>query len=139
MNIYIAQYAEVKYDKTICPISISPTVPEGWKGKSLDIFFPLPDLVTQFKENKILIGDYTRIYTKEILDRLNPKEVIDYLIDTYNPKDVVICCWGTKDTFCHRYLVANWLNNWITKNPEIYNLSLVRDYKFRDLADESQR
>jgi uncharacterized protein len=139
MNIYIAQYSEVKYDKTICPISISPDVPAGWNGQSLAVFFPPANLKSQFKSGNVSTVDYTNAYESMILNKLNQKDIIEQLFKLCSPKDVVICCWGTEDTFCHRYLVARWLNDWISVNPETYNLSLVRDYKFRNLANESQR
>lgn len=59
-----------------------------------------------FKKYKI-DGDenfYTEQFYKEVLSKLNPKDVLDELGD-----DAVLLCWESPEKFCHRHIVADWL------------------------------
>lgn len=49
---------------------------------------------------------YTEQYYKEVLSKLNAKDVFKKLGD-----DAVLLCWEAPNKFCHRHLVADWLNN----------------------------
>ena len=58
--------------------------------------------------------EYTRRYKEEILGKLDPKKVYDEEIAHYakiRGKDkVVLLCYENADKFCHRHIVADWLN-----------------------------
>lgn len=38
-----------------------------------------------------------------MLDKLNPEKVYNELGD-----DAILLCWEKSNTFCHRYIVAEW-------------------------------
>jgi len=43
-------------------------------------------------------------YYEEVLSKLDPKTVYDEL-----GEDAVIMCWESSEKFCHRHIVADWL------------------------------
>jgi len=47
---------------------------------------------------------YIKNYQKEVLDKLNPQQVYEEL-----GEDAVLLCWEKTGQFCHRHLVAKWL------------------------------
>lgn len=49
---------------------------------------------------------YTKQYYKEVLDKLDPKEIYDEI-----GEDSVLLCWEKPGSFCHRRIVAKWLED----------------------------
>ncbi len=47
--------------------------------------------------------EYTKQYTEQILSWLDPQKVYEEL------DDCVLLCWEKSGSFCHRRLVAEWL------------------------------
>lgn len=106
--IYTGNYDNCKSSSTI---SIS-----GDKGKSVnyqgDSFSPLAPRLSFWKEWHNNIGIltemenndfYIRQYYKLVLSTLNPKEVYKVL------KDKILLCYEEHLSFCHRHIVAAWL------------------------------
>jgi hypothetical protein len=56
---------------------------------------------------------YTKYYTTQILNKLDPQIVYDELVKFGNGLPVVICCEGEQQEslFCHRHLIAKWLES----------------------------
>lgn len=84
-------------------VSVSVTQPSGC---SFPVFYPLvpdSDLVWGYKNGKITEDEYKAVYFKQ-LESLNPKEIAQKL------DGKVLLCWEGKDKFCHRHLIAEWLN-----------------------------
>ena len=82
-----------------------------WNGKTYPQLFPSWDLITKAHEHTITEQEYKKIYYKEVLNKLDPKQV-------YNDLDnCILLCWETIDSiekgkaFCHRHMVAEWLQN----------------------------
>ena len=48
---------------------------------------------------------FTRLYRTQILDRLNAGQVLQEL----GSDDFVLLCWEPPGAFCHRLVVAAWL------------------------------
>ena len=53
---------------------------------------------------------YIEKYNDTILSKLNPHEVKSDLYNLANKRDVFILCYETPEKFCHRHIVADWLN-----------------------------
>ena len=49
---------------------------------------------------------YRQLYQEQVLSRLDPQQVYDDL-----GPDAVMLCWESPGKFCHRRLVAEWLEN----------------------------
>jgi hypothetical protein len=84
-------------------VCIAGKVPEGFPGRRYKQLAPKYYFFRKYK----LDGDaefYTQQYQAEVLDRLDPKEVLRDL-----GEDAVLLCYEKPGQFCHRRLVAKWL------------------------------
>ena len=91
----------------------------GDKGKSANFngnaytkLAPKRDFFVAWKYNTTLSEDennkyYMREFYKQVLADLNPIELLKEL--RYFGDDVVILCYEQNDEFCHRHLIAAWL------------------------------
>lgn len=130
--IYTSYFAAAKrLDKDVSPIAICRTVPKGYKGEQYIALAPSYDILREYKET----GDrenFTQRFYSEILDKLDPFEVIKHLNSLASPwvRDrtfemgeavafnplyhVALLCYEKSYDFCHRHLVAEWLrSHWI--------------------------
>jgi len=83
-------------------VAISRSVPKGWPGKRY------LKLAPQWDWLKLPEEQYLEKYSK-LLDGLNAQEVYNDLVEL-GGEDVVLLCWEGPTKFCHRHLVAEWLN-----------------------------
>ena len=85
-------------------VSIAGKCPTWYKGREYKKLAPNYWFFKKYKED----GDkefYTKQYKKEILDKLDPQQVYEEL-----GENAVLLCWE-KSGFCHRFLVARWLED----------------------------
>ena len=71
---------------------------------------PQEDLLWKFKNKQIDEFVFEVKYRKQ-LESLDKKIWVDALTkldEIYN--NVVLCCYEKKDDFCHRHILADWLN-----------------------------
>jgi hypothetical protein len=63
--------------------------------------------------NKVTESEYRRRYFGEILSQLDPNDVVAQLEELAAGAEPVLLCWEkpplTKDNWCHRRMVAEWL------------------------------
>jgi len=111
MKIYTSYYANLKnIPKDIIPISIAGKCPDFYKGLEYKKLAPKYWFFKQWKINHD--NDfYIENFNKEVLNSLTSKEVINDLMFLSEGKDVVLLCYEKPGDFCHRHLVANWLND----------------------------
>lgn len=84
-------------------VSIALSTPDWFQERRYEKLAPKPWFLAKYKED----GDveyYKEHYYKEVLSKLNAKEVYAEL-----GEDAVLLCWETPEEFCHRHLVAEWL------------------------------
>lgn len=118
MTSYFAKYKGNK----ACSIAI--TEPEGFKGVKCSQLMPPKSLLVWYKHNmeqiqyldkedtieefiqarKKIQNQYIESYHEEVLSKLDPASVAANL-DGY-----VLLCWEKSGSFCHRYVVSQWLN-----------------------------
>jgi hypothetical protein len=84
-------------------VSIAIYSPPYFKGPSFLDLAPKKDMFYEYKAGKFGKEEYTKRYYKDTLDLLDPKEVYDSL------KENVLLCWEDPGEFCHRRIVAEWL------------------------------
>lgn len=84
-------------------ISISRYPPKWYSGLQLQKLAPTGPML------KMKDAEYTLKF-KEILSKLNPNEVKAELESMGNGKPVAMLCFERPQDFCHRHLVAAWLN-----------------------------
>lgn len=81
-------------------VAISRGLPRGWRGR---VYRPLAPSWALVK-----ISDsqqFIKLYRAEVLDRLDARQVLHDL----GGDDVVLLCWEPPGAFCHRLVVAAWL------------------------------
>lgn len=116
--IYTSYFAKIdKLPFRYKPVSICAKAPYQYNGLAYRKLAPSYDILMNYKYNHNE-QEYTERFTQEILDKLNPDEVVNELlrivgnydsgIESY-PKIVLMCYEKPKD-FCHRHLVAEWLS-----------------------------
>lgn len=78
-------------------VSIALWPPRGWCGRRYKALAPRGKMMTLDE------ASYREAYQK-ILDGLDPQEVFEDL-----GEDAILLCWEAPGAFCHRRLVAEWL------------------------------
>ena len=109
---YTSYYANcVELDRAgIIPISIALHPPRGWYGLEYKKLAPTFDILLNYRHDHDETK-YTERYKSEILDNLDPHDVMKDLIHMAGKNhELALVCYEGSDSFCHRHLVANWLN-----------------------------
>lgn len=122
--IYTSYFAKLKsLPDNIIPISICGKAPDWYKGLQYKKLAPKYDFFMKWKENHD--NDYyIKCFNEQVLDRLNSEQVvkeldnlllnqtmaIDYNGDLKEVPRIALICYEKPSDFCHRHLVANWLN-----------------------------
>lgn len=86
-------------------VCIAAKPPRFYKGRCYPKLGPKPWFLKKYKKDKDE-EFYTEQYYKEVLDKLDPKEVYKEL-----GEDAVLICWEGSEKFCHRHIVAMWLSS----------------------------
>ena len=108
--IYTGYYSKIKEyaDSGLILLSISRTKPEFAKS-CIDIpqLFPSNKILWDYKKGKIDEMEYTSKY----LDQLNELGVdrIIKMIQIFGD-NVVLLCWESPEKFCHRHILADYIN-----------------------------
>ena len=108
--IYTGYYSKIKEyaDSGLILLSISRTKPEFAKS-CIDIpqLFPSDKILWDYKKGKIDEMEYTSKY----LDQLNELGVdrIIKMIQIFGD-NVVLLCWESPEKFCHRHILADYIN-----------------------------
>lgn len=128
MRIYTTYFANIKkLPDNIVPISIALKNPINWNGKCLKKLAPPWYILKQYMDDKDEQA-YTRQYKKVVLCQ-NQSHIVQQLaelacteekiikksdgmeiVKEWIDKDVALVCYEKPDDFCHRHLVADWLN-----------------------------
>ena len=117
--IYTSYFAKIKsLPEYIIPVSICAKVPTWYEGLQYKKLAPKYDFFMKWKENHDN-NYYIKCFNEQVLNELNVVTVIKDLINLM-PKDSIseyslnktIClvCYEKPSDFCHRHLVADWLN-----------------------------
>jgi len=85
-------------------VSISIKPAPGFTGATYPQLFPKWHFLKQYKSDKNE-EVYTNAFYKEVLDQLDPQQVYEDL------KYKTLLCWEDPGKFCHRRLVAKWIEN----------------------------
>ena len=109
--IYTGYYACLNeyIDAGLVPISIAGKAPKFYCGYEYKVLAPKYDFFIRWKQGEIDNFKYAELYNKEVLSKL---DAIDVCIDLYNMSNgnaVVLLCYEKPGDFCHRHIVADWL------------------------------
>ena len=86
------------------------TLQNGLLGNQYKVLAPPYDLVLALKTKKINQEQFAQIYNDQVLSKLKPRNIYDYLIRTFGD-DATLLCFEKPDDFCHRHLVSQWFRN----------------------------
>ena len=92
------------------PVAISLIVPYWFSGPKYEKLAPTKKLLNLYKSGVISKTDYTKQYTSETLCRLDANTVWEDLVNIAG-QDATLLCYERAGEFCHRRLVAKWLEN----------------------------
>lgn len=111
MRIYTSYFGNIRRLPTdlVC-ISICGKAPNWYEGLQYKVVAPKYKFFMEWKENKD--NDfYIEHFNKEVLDMLSVKKVYDDLEKMTKGRDCVLLCYERPEDFCHRHLVAKWLED----------------------------
>lgn len=112
--MFTTYFAKLKQDfpKDIVPIAICGKSPQGYKGLEYKKLAPKYWFFKEWKLNKDN-EFYIKNFRKEVLEVLNPEKVVKELCDMAGvlQDKIALVCYEKSTDFCHRHLVAEWLNN----------------------------
>lgn len=114
--IYTSYFAKLKEleNHNIIPISICYKVPDWYKGLQYKKLAPKYEFFMEWKKNRD--NDYyIQHFQAEVLDGLDATNVIlDFSRIAHGlnvgENDIALICYEKSSDFCHRHLVAEWLN-----------------------------
>lgn len=126
MKIYTSYFAKQKdlEERGITCIGICAIPPKWFNGPNFACVAPSKDILFEYKANPDN-ERYTKRYKEEVLCILkNPQIFVDGLIYCSDGKDVAMLCYEKPEDFCHRHILADFLN-------EKLNLD-IKEYEFND-------
>lgn len=115
MKIYTSYYNKMKsYGTRYTLIQVSNSKPTGfpWGTWPLKEVYPDWETVKKFKAGEISQDEFTLKY-KEKLSRMDKDTVLSKINEIWelgDQQDVILLCWEGSNQFCHRHILAEWLN-----------------------------
>lgn len=107
--IFTSYYAKLRTGYLNNPISISLYLPRGINLPEYRPLAPSENILSRWKRNHD-VDEYIERYTEQ-LSRLDPLLVVNSLSEIYHSYECTLLCYERPDSFCHRHLVRQWLND----------------------------
>ncbi len=98
-------FANLKNITSTNIVSIALKTIPGFKGREYKALAPTWWILQEYKQDRD-VDKYISNYTAHVLNTLDPYQVYLEL-----GEDAVLCCYEKRDDFCHRHLVARWLEH----------------------------
>ena len=114
MKIYTSYFSNLKnLPDDIIPISIAGKAPDWYNGLQYKKLAPKYDFFMEWKKNHD--NDYyISCFNEQVLSKLDARQVFVDLIEltptSITLPKIALICYENPSDFCHRHLVANWLN-----------------------------
>ena len=113
--IYTSYYANYRKFKGMFRVSISRTAPSNSYDLQLTKLAPTAKLLQNHKSNFITNEEYTSVYNSQLLGLENDGYIAKFVKALSNlqelHEDVVLLCYEKTGKFCHRHLLAEYLNS----------------------------
>ncbi len=94
--IKTSYFSKYKEPNGVC---IARGRPKWFKGESIPELFPTWDMI----KGNLSEEEYTRQYYERILSKCDPREIVK------KAEGRVLLCWEKTGSFCHRRIVADWI------------------------------
>lgn len=108
MKIYTSYFGKKKeLEKngiTIVNIALYP--PRWFRCSSIKEVAPSYSILKNTKDDE----EYTQRYKAEILSKVSPEQLLNTIASLSNGHDIALCCYEKPNEFCHRHLIADFLN-----------------------------
>ena len=108
-DIYTSYFANLKnLPDNICPISICGKAPDWYDGIQYKKLAPKYWFFKKYKED----GNeefYTLAFQRDVCGALSAYHVLLDLQELAGDKIPCLLCYEKSDDFCHRHIVADWL------------------------------
>lgn len=120
--IYTGYYAKIKeYEKAgLQLVSIAGKAPAFYKDVQYKKFAPTWDIFSRWKSGEIDNFQYNEEFKSNVLDKLNKDEVRNFL-NSFD-RDIILLCYEKSGDFCHRHIVADWIETELSMRVEEYPL-----------------
>ena len=118
--IYTSYFGKLKkFPDNLTPIAICAKCPNGYQGAAYKKLAPTYQILMDYKKAvdsgwESLYWAQTKYVTRyraQILDNLDPQQVVRELENLAGGRDIVLLCYERPEAFCHRHLVAKWLKS----------------------------
>ena len=109
MKIYTSYFANLKNleKDDIVPIGICCYPPKWFKGPNLRAIAPSTDILEKCKSSH---AEYEKRYRAEVLSLFKDANILLERISFISGgKDAALCCYEKPSDFCHRHILAKWL------------------------------
>jgi uncharacterized protein (DUF488 family) len=103
VHMMTSNFARNNIEKFPNAVSIARSF-RWFKGRRYSQLAPSRDLFTKYLSGMVNETEYAIEYQRETLNKLDPMKVLEEL-----GSDAVLLCWEAPGKFCHRRLVAEWL------------------------------
>ena len=90
------------------PVCIAQIKPTWSKAKEYKKLAPPWNLVDRYKKGLVSTQQYTQEFNILVLSRLNPIEIFAEIESLFG-EDASLLCYEKPGDFCHRRIVAEWL------------------------------
>jgi len=98
--------------------------PIDWTGLRFPALEPDRDIFFAIKNGQLTQKEYEKLYKQNTLSKLDPQNIYDMF------KNNVLLCWENPGEFCHRRIVAKWLEESLGISVPEWN---VKDEKLEQL------
>ena len=132
MKVYTSYFGNssklAKANVMVVGITLYP--PKWFYGPNLREVAPTPQIFAISNQPDEV---YNPRFRREVLGKVNPQEFYEKLKQLGHGKDVALCCYEKPDDKCHRFLVAEWLEQnlgievpefGVSKNPKVVQADL---------------
>lgn len=127
--IFTAKYDNVKNGNYIS-VSGDRGKKIGYEGKSLSVLAPKLEFWKVWHDNINKISEqentiyYVRNYYNQVLKNLEPEILLESL-----PNKIIFLCYEDSEDFCHRHLIAFWLELFL--DIETYEIKEIENNKIK--------
>ena len=109
--IYTGYFSKTKeYEQNgLIPVGVSGKIPDGFTGLRYQKLAPKYEWWKRWHDEKLSDQWFKERYYETVLNQLDPSVVAQEL-QSFG-ENIVLLCYETPEKFCHRHLIAEWLNN----------------------------
>lgn len=126
--IYTSYFANIKnLSNDMITFSIARWKPKQYKGATIISLAPSLELLQWWRasdKSELAKEKYIKTFNN-YLNTKNPEQLVKLLKQKCNNKIPVLLCFEKPEEFCHRHLIANWLNKNGIKCKELEKSDLI--------------